>query len=72
MKYEDIFGNLNRSQFINKHRKLKIKILFLFFGNVNLKYLDNAKEITIWNKNELNNEEELINYIRKRIKYTEH
>jgi hypothetical protein len=47
MKYEDIFGNLNRSQFINRKRKLKIKILFLFFGNINLKSLDNAKEITI-------------------------
>lgn len=72
MKYEDIFGNLNRSQFINRKRKLKIKILFLFFGNINLKSLDNAKEITIWNKNELNNEEKLMNYIRKRIRYTEH
>lgn len=72
MKYQDIFGNLNRSQFINRKRKLKIKILFMFFGNINLKSLDNAKEITIWNKNELNNEEKLMNYIRKRIKYTEH
>ena len=72
MKYEDIFGNLNRSQFINRKRKLKIKVLFLFFGNINLKFLDNAKEITIWNKNELNNEEKLMNYIRKRIRYTEH
>lgn len=67
MKYEDIFGNLNRLQFINRKRKLKIKILFLFFGNINLKSLDSAKEITIWNKNELNNEEKIMNYIRKRI-----
>ena len=72
MKYEDIFGNLNRSQFINRKRKLKIKILFLFFGNINLKSLDNAKEITIWNKSELNNEDKLMKYIRKRIRYTEH
>lgn len=72
MKYEDLFGNLNRSQYINRKRKIKIKILFLFFGNINLKLLDNAKEITIWNKYELNSEENLMNYIRNRIKYTEH
>ncbi len=72
MKYEDIFGNLNRSQFINSKRKLKIKFMFLIFGNLNLKFLDNAKEITIWNKNELNEEEKLMKYIRKRIKYKEH
>ena len=72
MKYEDLFGNLNRSQYINRKRKIKIKILFLFFSNINLKLLDNAKEITIWNKYELNSEENLMNYIRNRIKYTEH
>lgn len=72
MKYEDLFGNLNRSQYINRRRKLKIKILFLFFCNLSLKFLDNAKEITIWNKYELNTEENLMNFIRKRIKYTEH
>lgn len=72
MKYEDIFGNLTRSQFLNKKRKIKIKLLFIFFGNINLKFLDNAKEITIWNKTELNEEEKLMNYIRNRIKRTEH
>jgi hypothetical protein len=72
MKYEDIFVNLNLSQFINKKRKTKIKLLFIFFGNINLRSLDNAKEITIWNKTELNEEEKLMSYIRKRIKYKVH
>lgn len=72
MKYEDIFGNLTRSQYINKKRKIKIKLLFILFGNINLKFLDNAKEITIWNKTELNEEEKLTNYIRNRIKRSEH
>lgn len=70
MKYEDIFGNLNRSNFINRKRKLKIKWIFILFANVNLKFLDNAKEITIWNKLELNEEKKLVSYLRKRIKNT--
>ena len=72
IKYQDIFINLNQSQYINRKRKLKIKMLVLFFGNLNLKSLDNAKEIIIWNKSELKNEKNLTKYIKKRIKLTEH
>lgn len=72
MKYQYIFGNLNRSQFISKNRKIKIKLLFILFGNLNLRYLDNAIEMTNWNKVELNEEDKLFNYIKNRIKRAEH
>lgn len=67
-KYEEIFININRYNFLNNKRKSKIKFAFLKFGNLNLKYLNNAHNITIWRKAELLNEEKINLYIRNEIK----
>jgi hypothetical protein len=67
-KYEEIFMNINRYNFLNNKRKSKIKFAFLKFGNLNLKYLNNAHNITIWRKAELLNEEKINLYIRNEIK----
>ncbi len=67
-KYELIFINLNRYTFLKKERKSKIKLAILRFGNINLKYLNNAYNITIWRKSELLNKENIKEYICKEIK----
>lgn len=67
-KYEQIYMNIDRYRFLNKNRKRKIKFAILRFGNLNLEYLNNAHNITIWRKAELQNEEDIYNYIRYEIK----
>lgn len=67
-KYEQIFMNINRYKFLSKKRKSQIKFAFLKFGNLNLEYLNNAHNITIWRKAELQNEEKIKSYIRNEIK----
>lgn len=67
-KYEQIFMNLNRYNFLSIKRKSKIKLAFFQFGNLNLEYLNNAHNITIWRKAELQNEEKIKAYIRKEIR----
>jgi hypothetical protein len=67
-KYEQIFMNLNRYNFLSNKRKSKIKLAFFQFGNLNLEYLNNAHNITIWRKAELQNVEKIKSYIRKQIK----
>lgn len=67
-KYEQIFMNINRYKFLNKKRKSRIKIAFLKYGNLNLEYLNNAHNITIWRKPELQNEINIGKYIREEIK----
>jgi hypothetical protein len=67
-KYEEIFMNINRYNFLSEKRKSKIKFAFLKFGNLNLEYLNNAHNITIWRKAELLNEEKINLYIRNEIK----
>lgn len=67
-KYEQIFRNINRYSFLAKKRKSQIKFAFLKFGNLNLEYLNNAHNITIWRKAELQNEEKIKSYIRNEIK----
>lgn len=60
--------NINRYKFLSKKRKSQIKFAFLKFGNLNLEYLNNAHNITIWRKAELQNEEKIKSYIRNEIK----
>lgn len=67
-KYEQIFININRYDFLNDKRKSQIRFAFLKFGNLNLEYLNNAHNITIWRKAELLNEEKINLYIRNEIK----
>lgn len=67
-KYEQIFMNINRYNFLSKKRKSQIKFAFLKFGNLNLEYLNNAHNITIWRKAELQHEENIKLYIRNEIK----
>lgn len=67
-KYEQIFMNINRYKFLSKKRKSQIKFAILQFGNLNLIYLNNAHNITIWRKAELQNEEKIKLYIRHEIK----
>ncbi len=40
----------------------------LRYGNLNLEYLNNAHNITIWRKSELLNEQKVHLYIRNEIK----
>lgn len=65
-KYEQIFMNINRYKFLTKKRKSRIKLAFLRHGNLNLEYLNNAHNITIWRKPELQNEINLENTFEKK------
>ena len=67
-KYELIFLNINRYNFLDKRRKLRIKFAMVRYGNINLEYLNNAHNITIWRKSELLNEKKVHLYIRDEIK----
>lgn len=67
-KYELIFLNINRYNFLDKSRKRQIKFAMMRYGNINLKYLNNAHNITIWRKSELLNEKQVHFYIREEIK----
>lgn len=67
-KYEQIYINLNRYKFLKKTRKSKIKLAIIRYGNLNLEYLDNAHNITIWRKAELQNEKNIKTYIQKEIR----
>lgn len=66
-KYELIFLNINRYNFLDKSRKRRIKFAMLRYGNINLEYLNNAHNITIWRKSELLNEKQVHFYIREEI-----
>ena len=67
-KYELIFMNINHYKFLSKRRKSEIKLAIFMFGNINLKYLKNAHNMTIWRKPELQNENKIRSYIKKEIK----
>lgn len=67
-KYEQIYLNINRYNFLSDKRKSKIKLAIIQYGNLKLEYLNNAHNITIWRKAELQNEENVKSYIRKEIK----
>lgn len=67
-KYEQIFMNINRYQFLSDRKKKQIKYSILLYGNLKLEYLTNAHNITIWRKSELQNRENIKLYIKGEIK----
>ncbi|WP_175623158.1 hypothetical protein, partial [Chryseobacterium schmidteae] len=67
IKYDTNFGILNRYRFLNKKRKIKIKLYFILICNLNLKRLDNMKEMIIWNKRQLRDETDIFEFIKKNI-----
>lgn len=67
-KYEQIFMNINRYQFLSDRKKKQIKYSIFLYGNLKLEYLTNAHNITIWRKSELQNRENIKLYIKGEIK----
>lgn len=67
IKYENAFLILDRYTFLSKTRKVNIKMSFLILANLNLKKLDNMKEIMIWNKRQLREEQNVFNFIKNNI-----
>src|SRR5690606_9337279 len=63
-KYEQIFMNINRYQFLSDRKKKQIKYSIFLYGNLKLEYLTNAHNITIWRKSELQNRENIKLYIK--------
>lgn len=61
MKYENIFQEINRYRFLDKKRKIKIKLAVIFYGNFNLDKLDRIKN---WDKNELKNSSIIFKYLK--------
>lgn len=59
-QYENLFQILNSSLYINKMRKIKIKIAIIFFGNFNI---DKLNKIKNWDKFQLQNNSNIFNYI---------
>lgn len=60
MKYEYIFQEINRYRFLNKKRKLKIKLLVMIYGKLNL---DKLNRIRNWDKNELIDNANILKYL---------
>jgi len=67
-KYEQIFMIINRYKFLSDKKKKQIKYSIFLYGNLQLKYLTNAHNITIWRKSELQNQENIKLYIKDEIK----
>jgi len=59
-KYENLFNILRFSKFISSKRKRKIKIAIFIYGNINI---DKLSRIEKFDKNELQNNSNLFNYI---------
>ena len=68
MKYEKVFNNLNRYKFLTENKKTKIKYLILKYANINFNRIEKAHYIVLFNKKELQNENDIKNYIKKSIK----
>lgn len=68
IKYEDILYNLRRYKFLTLERKKKIRYSILKYSNINLNYIDNANEIIIFRKRELQYEKDIKAYLRNNIK----
>lgn len=66
MKYENSFMILDRYKFLGKKRD-KIKISFLLISNFNLRKIDNMKEMIVWNKRQLRDEQNIFYFIKKNI-----
>ena len=67
MKYEAIFGNLNRYKFLTDSRKKTIKYSILKYANIDLNRIEKARKLILFNKRELQNEENIKTYIRRAV-----
>lgn len=64
MKYENIFQEINRYRFLDKKRKLKIKLTIIICGNLNLDKLDRLR---YWDKKELKDSSNIFKYLNSVI-----
>lgn len=67
-KYERVFMNLNRSNFLTNKKKRKIKYIILKYANIKFKRIEKSNEIILLNKRELKNETDIKAYIRRILK----
>ncbi|QQX76460.1 MULTISPECIES: hypothetical protein [Aequorivita] len=68
IKYETAFMNLSRYKFIADSRKYKIRMSILKYANINFNYIENANQIILLKKRELQNETNIKSYLRKNVK----
>lgn len=68
MKYEKVFINLNRYNFLSNTRKRKIKYAILKYANIKFKKIEKSNKIILFNKKELQYETDIKSYLRKNIK----
>ena len=61
MKYENIFQEINRYRFLDKKRKLKIKLMVIIYGKLNLDKLDRIRN---WDKKELKDSSNIFKYLK--------
>lgn len=61
-KYENIFREVDRYQFIDQKRKRNIKLATIIYGNLNL---DKLTRIRRWDKKEIQSNGDIFHYIRK-------
>lgn len=61
MKYENIFQEINRYRFLDKKRKLKIKLMVIIYGKLNLDKLDRIRN---WDKKELKDNSNIFKYLK--------
>lgn len=61
MKYENIFQEINRYRFLDKKRKIKIKLTVIIYGKLNLDKLDRIRN---WDKKELKDSSNIFKYLK--------
>lgn len=67
IKYEVIFHQLNRYQFISRKRKRNIKFGIFRFSNFSLPKIKKARNIVFKNKREIQNEENILRFLKTEI-----
>lgn len=68
MQYEKIIINLNRYRFISEKRKKRIKKSILIYANIGLKKLKIVDKVILRNKKELQDEEDIREYLKFKIR----
>ncbi len=61
-KFDNIFREVNRYQFIDKKRKRNIKLATIIYGNLNL---DKLTRIRRWDKKEIKSNGDIFEYVRQ-------
>nr|WP_315142076.1 hypothetical protein [uncultured Flavobacterium sp.] len=64
MKYENIFQEINRYGFLDRKRKLKIKLTVIIYGKLNL---DKLEKIKNWDKRELKDNSNIFKYLKSLV-----